>query len=143
MFVSFSTYERWILPVMARDIVFESCMYEHQRTVQMHALVVMPDHVHFLATVLRDQVGVPTPFYKILRTIKSASVHRINKVLNRAGKVWVNESFDRMQREGEYEKYVDYIIMNPVVKGLVVKPEDYEWLWCEERGIFGKRSREK
>lgn len=85
----------------------------------MHALVVMPDHVHFLAIVLCDKPDAATPFYKILGAIKSASVHRINKALNRSGKVWVNESFDRMQREGEHEKYVDYIIMNPVVKGLV------------------------
>ena len=132
LFVSFSTHQRWILPEEARTIVFESCMYEHQRSVRMHALVVMPEHVHFLVTVLNDNTGNPIPFYKVLGTIKSASAHRINKALNRQGKVWVNEAFDRMLRSGEFEPCVDYIKMNPVRRGLVDTPERYRWLWYEQ-----------
>jgi putative transposase len=131
LFVSFSTHQRWILPPLARTIVFQSCMHEHARGVQIHALVVMPEHVHFLLTVKRDQNGNPIPFYQILGAIKSASAHRINKALHRKGKVWVNEAFDRMLREGEYEDCIDYIVQNPVRRGLVQDPDDYEWLWYE------------
>jgi REP element-mobilizing transposase RayT len=106
-------------------------MYEHERSVKMHALVVMPEHVHFLCTVMDDGNGNQIRFYKILGAIKSASVHRINKSMNRAGKVWVNEAFDRMLRSGEFEDCVDYIKMNPVRRGLVKEPDDYEWLWYE------------
>ena len=129
LFVSFSTHERWILPDEARTIAFETCM--HQRSVRMHALVVMPEHVHFLVTVLNDASGNPIPFYKILGTIKSASVHRINKALSRKGKLWVNEAFDRMLRSGEFHDCVEYIKMNPVRRGLVDTPEKYPWLWYE------------
>lgn len=30
---------------------------------------------------------------------------------------------------------IDYIRQNPVRKGLVQKPEDYQWLWVEPEGI--------
>ena len=70
----------------------------------MHAFVVMPDPVHLLLTVL-SQNGVEPPFYEVLRDIKSASVHKINKALRRTGRVWFNEAFDRMPRADEFEKY--------------------------------------
>jgi len=106
-------------------------MYEHERRVQTHALVVMPDHVHLLLTVL-SQNGVEPPFYEIRKDIKSASAHKIDKALGRRGRVWLSEACDRMPRADEFDRYKEYIIMNPVRAGLVENPEDYEWLWYEE-----------
>ena len=90
----------------------------------------MPDHVHLLFTVL-TKGGAEPLLYQILGDIKSASVHNINKALGRSGRVWMNESFDRMPRYGDFEKYYEYIIMNPVRAGLVTNPDDYEWLWYQ------------
>ena len=111
--------------------MFESCIYEHNRRVQIHAFVVMPNHVHLLLTVLVDEDGVEPPFYEILGDIKSASAHKINKALKQSGRVWLNEAFDRMPRDGEFNKYKEYIVMNPVRRGLVQNPDDYQWLWYE------------
>lgn len=97
----------------------------------MHALVVMPDHIHLLFTIL-SQNGVEPPFYEILQDIKSASVHKINKALGRRGRVWLNEAFDRMPRADEFDRYKEYIVMNPVRRGLVENPDDYDWLWYEQ-----------
>ena len=69
--------------------------------------------------------------YGIVGDIKSASAHKINKALKRRERVWLNEAFDRMPREEEFERYKEYIIMNPVRRGLVEKPDQYEWLWYE------------
>jgi putative transposase len=90
----------------------------------------MPDHVHLLFTVL-TKAGAESLLYRILGDIKSASVHNINKALARSGRIWMNESFDRMPRYGEFAKYYEYIIMNPVRAGLVTNPDDYEWLWYQ------------
>ena len=106
-------------------------MYEHKRRVQMHALVVMPDHVHLLLTILMNGCAMEPPVYEIVGDIKSASAHKINKALKRRGREWLNEAFDRMPREEEFERYKEYIIMNPVRRGLVEKPDQYEWLWYE------------
>jgi hypothetical protein len=91
----------------------------------------MPNHVHLLLTVLVDEDGVEPPFYEILGDIKSASAHKINKALKQSGRVWLNEAFDRMPRDGEFNKYKEYIVMNPVRRGLVQNPDDYQWLWYE------------
>jgi hypothetical protein len=49
--------------------------------------------------------------------------------------VWQDESFDHVLRGDEtLRETIDYIRQNPVRKGLVEKPEDYQWLWVEECG---------
>lgn len=114
-------------------------MYEHQRRPTMHAVVVMPEQAHLLATVLNNVAGKPIPVYRILNAIKNASAHNINKLLKRHGQVWVNESFDRMLRAGEYESCIDYLKTNPVRRGLVATPDEYEWLWYEKQEAGGKK----
>jgi hypothetical protein len=42
----FSTLDHWVLPNQARDLVFQHCLQEHEKRVLLHAVVVMPDHIH-------------------------------------------------------------------------------------------------
>jgi len=65
-----------------------------------------------------------------MQAIKGASAHRINKLLNRRGKVWQEESFDRALREEEqFTEKLYYMLENPVRAGLVDNPLDYPWIW--------------
>ena len=98
----------------------------------MHAIVVMPDHVHLLFTAMRDAEGWTFALPEILRAIKGSSARSINKMSRRSGPVWQDESFDHVLRGDEsLRETVEYIRQNPVRKGLVEKPEDYQWLWVE------------
>jgi hypothetical protein len=46
--------------------------------------------------------------------------------------VWQDEFFDHVLRGDEsLRETIDYIRQNPVRKGLVDKPEDYQWLWVD------------
>lgn len=73
-------------------------------------------------------------FEEIVGTMKSVFAHSINTALNRTGQVWQDESFDHVVRHGDWlEKKTQYVRDNPVRKGLVTKPEDYKWLWEEEK----------
>jgi REP element-mobilizing transposase RayT len=54
-FISFSTSKRWMLPNRARDIVMETCLRGDGHRFELHALVVMPDHVHLALTPRRDE----------------------------------------------------------------------------------------
>jgi hypothetical protein len=66
----------------------------------------------------------------LLQCLKSATAHRINKLLGRAGPLWEEESFDHVLRSDEsLKEKCDYIRQNPVEAGLVQRPEDYRWLW--------------
>jgi hypothetical protein len=55
-----------------------------------------------------------------LQCMKSATAHRINKVLHLSGPVWEEESFDHVLRSDEsLKKKCEYIRENPVRRGLV------------------------
>jgi REP element-mobilizing transposase RayT len=90
---------------------------------------VMPDHVHVLLTSLRDNAGWPFPLVDILQCCKSATAHRINRLLDVAGPIWEEESFDHVLRSQEsFGEKCEYIRHNAVKGGLVSRPEDYGWL---------------
>jgi putative transposase len=65
--------------------------------------------------------------------IKGASSHKINRQLGHTGKVWQTESFDRVLRMSEkQDEGMQYILDNPVRKGLVSACGEYRWLWYRE-----------
>jgi REP element-mobilizing transposase RayT len=120
------------LPEPARDIVLRHCLHGQGTKAAIHAVVVMPDHVHILLTPLRDSEENLYSLVGILQGIKSASAHSLNRLLGRTGPVWQEESFDHVLRSDEsFAEKVEYIRQNPVRRGLVIRSEDYRWLWVE------------
>jgi len=129
-FLTFCTYQRWTLPDWARTIVLNSCTHNNQIRFDLHAVVVMPDHVHIIFTPLVDQHTEVFSLAKITQPIKAISAHEINARLGRHGQIWQEESFDRVLRSSEkLDEKVAYILNNPVRKGLANTPEEYRWLW--------------
>jgi REP element-mobilizing transposase RayT len=132
LFITFCTGGRLILPEEARDLVLNHCLRERKVRVDLFAAVVMPNHVHILLKVLRDENGWPLPLAKIMQSLKSTTAHRINKLLHKSGPLWEEESFDHVLRSDESLKQkCEYIRQNPVRAGLAQKPEDYRWLWVD------------
>jgi REP element-mobilizing transposase RayT len=144
LFVTFCTAGPLVLSAATRDLVLEHCLREDATNVaraptpancpkpriNLMAAVIMPDHVHLLLSPLRDGEGWPFPLVDILQCLKSATAHRINKFLHHSGPVWEEESFDHVLRSDEsLEEKCEYIRQNPVMAGLVRRPEDYPWLW--------------
>ena len=145
LFVTFCSGARQVLPDAARGIVLEHCLREGgiipfagegacatppPPRIRLHAIVVMPDHVHMLLETLRDENGWPFPLVDILQCFKSTTAHRINKLLQRSGPLWEEESFDHVLRSSEWlQEKCEYIRQNPLEAGLVTVPEDYPWLW--------------
>ncbi len=131
-YVSFSTRREFVLPEEARSLIFDHCLFENGRTVHLHAFVVMPDHVHMLFTPLLCEGGEPYSLARIMNGIKGASSHSVNKLLDRKGRLWEAESFDRMTRsDGDFEFRLMYIVENPIAAGLAKGPDDYRWAWRE------------
>ena len=152
LFVTFCTGARRILPGEARDLVLEHCLREGGTfagegaratqsfstqslptpvpRIHLHAVVVMPDHLHLLLRPLRDEHGWPFPLLDILQCFKGTTAHRINKLLRTSGPLWEEESFDHVLRSDEsLKEKCEYIRQNPVVAGLVRRAEEYRWLW--------------
>jgi putative transposase len=87
------------------------------------AWVFLPDHWHAIV-----YPRYPLTISSILRTIKLRSTSAINERRNESGPLWQGRFFDRILRTvKEYWETVDYIHMNPVRRGLVIRPEDWRW----------------
>ncbi len=133
--VNFATHNRHVLPAAARSVVLDSCRHDHGRTMHLHIVVVMPDHVHLILTpsIVWERRRV-YPLSIILWAIKSASAHRINRLLHSSGSVWQTEYFDTVIRRSDMlDEKMDYIRQNPVRAGLISRVEDYEWIWESPR----------
>ena len=91
----------------------------------------MPDHVHMVFVPLINVERQETrSLAEIMDALKGASAHMINRRLGRKGKVWQEESFDRVLRSSEsLDEKIAYIVNNPVRKGIVHTPKEYRWLW--------------
>jgi putative transposase len=144
LFVTFCTGAKMVIPERARDLVLANCLREAgtlamagecarptpAARIRLHAVVVMPDHVHVLLTPLRNAQGWAFPLVDVLQCPKSATAHRINRLLGISGPVWEEESFDHVLRSDEsLKEKCEYIRQNPVKAGLVDRAEDYKWLW--------------
>lgn len=133
IFASFSTHHRWILPPQARSIVLDACLWGDGKRFDLHGAVVIPDHVHLVFTPLADDDG-PFSVVEIMQGINSSSAHTMNRALLRHGQVWQHESFDHVpRREEAIEAKVEYVIQNPVRRGIVSKASDYPWLWVKKK----------
>lgn len=117
----------------ARDLVLHHCLHDCGRKYRLHAAVIMPEHVHLLLTPLRQPDGWPYALPAILKLIKGTSARSVNNLLATSGPVWQEESFDHVVRTHEsLQQKIDYIRENPVRRRLVLRPEEYRWLWVEQ-----------
>lgn len=89
---------------------------------QLHAYVIMPNHVHIL-------LDPYVPLAKISGPLKGVAACDINARLGHTGKpLWQDESFDHWVRNSaELERIRHYIEWNPVRAGLAVQPPAWKW----------------
>jgi len=113
-----------------RDIVMQAIRHWDGARLDLHAAVVMPDHVHVLLTP-RAVPGQGQEHYNLsalLQSIKAHSGREIARRRGRSGQVWVRESWDRWIRsETDFLEKYRYMADNPVKEGLAAVPEDYQW----------------
>ncbi len=89
---------------------------------QLHAFVVMPNHVHVLVT-------PRLALCKLTKSLKGITAKRANARMSLTGSpFWQEESYDHLVRnQREFEKIRCYIEENPVRAGLVGDASQYRW----------------
>jgi putative transposase len=106
------------------DMIVEAIQYDAETLGHyiVHAFVVMPNHVHLLAT-------PAVTLSKLTKSLKGITAKRANAILGLTGSpFWQDESYDHLVRnEREFEKIRNYIEGDPVRAGLVGDAEDYRW----------------
>jgi len=132
-FITFST-KKIELPEVCRMTILDACRFWDGKKIRLHLVCVMPDHVHALIEPLEETPGVYHDLSKVLHSIKSFTAHEINKMMRRSGPLWEEESWDRIIRDEKdyYEKW-QYIVNNPVKAGLSASPEQYAFLYANEK----------
>jgi putative transposase len=123
---------RYLEAPQLADIVVRALDHFHLMRYESIGYVVMPSHIHWLFTPLADWCAtVPpnkSPREVILHSVLSYSAHECNKLLEQTGHFWQSESYDHCVRdEGELERIVEYIEMNPVKAGLCQHPEEWKF----------------
>jgi REP element-mobilizing transposase RayT len=108
-------------PAIAQMVVDAILAGERRfRRYELHAYVVMANHVHLLITPAVDIRGWLMP-------LKGYTGRRANQLLGMHGPFWQDESYDHLARQGEFERIKRYIENNPVTAGAVAEPELFPW----------------
>jgi REP element-mobilizing transposase RayT len=109
------------------EMVQNALLFHDQQKYRLIAWVVMPNHVHMLCTPRAGE-----SLAGIMHSVKSFTSTEANKLLNRSGRFWQKEYFDRYIRNAkQFAKTVAYIENNPVKANLCARPED--WLFSSAR----------
>lgn len=89
---------------------------------QLHAFVIMPEHLHVLLT-----PGEETSLEKAMQMTKGGASFRIKKELLYQWPIWHAGFHDRWIRDaGEFTAKKRYIETNPVAAGIVERENEYE-----------------
>jgi putative transposase len=111
-------------------------LFEHSRAhhVDIHAYVLMGNHLHLLLTPQEDQ-GLP----KMMQALGRSYVQAFNKAHARTGTLWEGRYRSTLiQTERYLLACMVYIDLNPVRAQLVTQPEDYAW--SSYGGYTGRRA---
>jgi adenine-specific DNA methylase len=131
--LGFTTQDRIEFSPEARQVILDACKFFDGVRYQNYAIVVMPDHVHWLIQPLPKDDGSYWSLTSITHSIKSYTAHEVPKVMPHIGKLWQLESYDRIVRdEREFFDTWEYIRQNPVEAGLSESPEAYPFFWQME-----------
>jgi putative transposase len=111
----------------AAACVMENWRHFAGRRYDLIAWVVMPTHVHIM---IRPREGESLP--RIVQSWKSYTGKRLKSLFPSAcadGKFWAREYWDRYIRdEKHFRNALEYIQMNPVKAGLVLKSADWPFV---------------
>lgn len=108
---------------IAAIIVQDSLVFGHLDRYRLAAWSIMPMHVHIL-------IG-PNDGWTlngIMRDHKGFTSHEIGKKLNRSGRLWQVENFDRyIRNQDHFDAVARYIEWNPVKAKLCGDPRDWAY----------------
>jgi putative transposase len=112
-----------VLNPEAMDVIVSAFAFAAQKQrIYLRAFVVMPDHWHLLFA-LREPWTLP----KFMHDLMSYIGAKTSKLLSSHETSWQDGYYDTVVKTARQFEYVAYYIeQNPVVKGLVERPEQWD-----------------
>ena len=109
----------------ARAAINQLRLSDHEGSCRTLAWALMPDHLHFVAQLMRGRLS------GLMQRVKGGSARRIHMAVGRDGRLWQPGYHDRALRDDEEIKdAIGYCLMNPQRAELVADFHDYPHLWC-------------
>ena len=125
-FVTSSTWQRRRLFVVESYVrLFLKTLYRCRREgkFELHAFVIMPEHVHLLLTPAPD-----ITVERAIQLIKGGYSHALGSEIGRKREFWQRGFTDHRNRDAQdFARYREYIHQNPVARGLAVGPSEYRY----------------
>lgn len=145
---------RWLSIDNVAVIIKDAIHFYDKKAYELICYCIMSNYVHLVITPIVDQIsnstapvgrisdstkeehgrnGVSTYIVtKILQDFKRFTAGKGNKVLNRTGSFWQNESYDHVVRgEKDLTRIINYTLNNPVKAGLTESWKDWKWSYCK------------
>jgi len=122
--ITICTYNNIPLLKEFGELIFQSVMEGHlSKQSDLMVICVMPDHIHLLLAPISENL------INLIGRWKAYTTHLIWKE-GYGGKVWQRSFYDHALRKDEdLLKVAEYIVYNPVRKGLVEDWRDYPYSW--------------
>jgi putative transposase len=105
--------------------IFLQTVYRHRREgrYQLHAFVVMPEHVHLLLT-----PAVDVTIERAIQLIKGVYSHELGGIIGRGSEIWQRGFTDhRIRNKMDFIHHQNYIHQNPVERRIVTSPSGYRY----------------
>ncbi|MDE2421624.1 MAG: transposase [Gammaproteobacteria bacterium] len=112
----------------------------------LHAMVVLPDHLHMLLTLPENDVNYPQRISQMKSRFSRAlpEIENINESRQHKGErgIWQRRYWEhRIRDELDYQRHMDYIHYNPVKHGYVNAAKDWSYSTfhqCVRDGIYAE-----
>jgi REP element-mobilizing transposase RayT len=110
----------------AANIVLSALKWlEKSNRMLLEAAVVMPDHLHFVATLKNGELS------RLMQSLKGYTARQINALLNNKGAFWQDQYHEHaIRKDEELNDTVLYMLHNPVRAGLVEDFHIYPFWYC-------------
>jgi REP element-mobilizing transposase RayT len=123
---------RWLARPEVAEIIANALHYRDGKQMTLFAFCIMSTHVHVACHVLGSK-GAAFPVTDLLGRFKSYTGLQCNRVLNRTGAFWMQESHDKIIWDArQLNTTIRYILNNPVKAGLVQRWEEWRWSYCRK-----------
>lgn len=114
------------------DLVAEAILFRDEKVYDLISYCIMFNHVHLVCTPLLKEKNTFFGLTEMLHSLKRHTAREANKILQRSGAFWQDESYDHFIRDdAELERIVKYVLYNPVRANLVKEQTDWKWSYSK------------
>jgi REP element-mobilizing transposase RayT len=133
-FITASTYKKtkFFTRTEHFEIILNSLRFlEQKKRIELHFVIVMPDHIHSIFRLEQNQV-----LSRVMMSFKGYTGRELKKMITSVEQkqspphIWQDQYYDHLVRRNEsYLEIMKYCLYNPVRKSLVNEPQEYRFWW--------------